>query len=66
MGRIFVVDSQEDKILVDGVMRLLDDLQLQADSKLVLLLAWKWRAAVQCEFSRDEFYGGRIDELSGL
>ncbi|XP_022694060.1 DCN1-like protein 1 isoform X1 [Varroa jacobsoni] len=58
-------DSQEDKILADGVMRLLDDLQLQADSKLVLLLAWKWRAAVQCEFSRDEFYGGHRD-FSGM
>lgn len=54
-------DPKEDKILVEGVMRLLDDLQLEPDNKQVLLLAWKWKAALQCEFSREEFYNGMQD-----
>ena len=39
-------------------MRLLDDLDLPPDSRLVLILAWKLRAATQCEFTRDEFMNG--------
>ncbi|XP_053655895.1 DCN1-like protein 1 [Cherax quadricarinatus] len=50
--------SEPNKILVDGVMRLLDDLDLSPDSRLVLILAWKLRAATQCEFTRDEFMTG--------
>ncbi|XP_042212236.1 DCN1-like protein 2 [Homarus americanus] len=50
--------SEPNKILVDGVMRLLDDLDLSPDSRLVLILAWKLRAATQCEFTRDEFMNG--------
>lgn len=50
--------SEPNKILVDGVMRLLDDLDLPPDSRLVLILAWKLRAATQCEFTRDEFMNG--------
>ena len=46
---------------MDGVIRLLQDLQLDPGSKLVLLLAWKFQAAAQCEFSRDEFIGGMSD-----
>ena len=49
-------DSAEDKIAVEGVKKLLEDLRLEPDNKQVLLLAWKWKAAVQCEFSREEFY----------
>lgn len=46
---------------MDGVMRLLDDLDLSPDSRLVLILAWKLRAATQCEFTRDEFMNGLTD-----
>jgi len=55
-------DPQEnDKITMDGVVRLLEDLKLDPGSKLVLLMAWKFQAAAQCEFSRDEFVNGMID-----
>ncbi|GAB0090506.1 Defective in cullin neddylation protein [Sergentomyia squamirostris] len=49
------------KINSDGVMRFLDDLRLSPDSKLVLIIAWKFRAETQCEFSRDEFCNGFYD-----
>lgn len=54
----------EDKISIDGVERLLTDLELEADSILVLILAWKCRASAQCEFTREEFYRG-LYELGG-
>ena len=57
-----ITDPQEpDKISMDGVVRLLEDLQLDPSSKSVLLMAWKFQAAAQCEFSRDEFVNGMID-----
>ncbi|GFR08206.1 DCN1-like protein 1 [Trichonephila clavata] len=50
-----------DKISVDGVMKFLDDLNLSPDSRLVLLTAWKFKAATQCEFSKEEFISGMTD-----
>lgn len=50
--------NKEDKISIDGIEMLLSDLQLEADSNLVLILAWKCQAETQCEFSRDEFFRG--------
>lgn len=49
------------KISSDGVVRLLEDLQLSPESRLVLIIAWKLRAQTQCEFSRDEFINGFCD-----
>lgn len=49
------------KISSDGVVRLLEDLQLSPESRLVLIIAWKLRAQTQCEFSRDEFVNGFCD-----
>jgi len=53
-----------------GVFRLLTDLQLDATDRLVLVLAWKFQAKVQCEFSRDEFITGltelRVDSIDKL
>ncbi|XP_061397554.1 DCN1-like protein [Musca vetustissima] len=49
-------DSQ--KITSEGVIRFLDDLELSPDSKLVLIIAWKFHAEVQCEFTREEFVNG--------
>ncbi|XP_055377028.1 DCN1-like protein [Condylostylus longicornis] len=46
------------KINFEGVIRFLEDLQLSPDSKLVLIIAWKFRAETQCEFSKDEFVNG--------
>jgi len=52
-------DGQDpEKISMEGVVRLLEDLQLSPDSKLVLLMAWKFQAAAQCEFSHEEFLNG--------
>lgn len=45
----------------DGVMRFLDDLGLDPASRLVLIIAWKFKAAQQCEFSKDEFITGMSD-----
>ena len=53
--------GEPNKILVDGVMKLLDDLELPPDSRLVLLLAWKLKAATQCEFTKEEFCNGLVD-----
>lgn len=55
-------DQQEnDKITADGVMKLLEDLNLNPDSIMVLIFAWKCKAAVQCEFTREEFMMGVIE-----
>ena len=42
-------------------MRLLDDLQLHPESRLVLIIVWKFRAQTQCEFTRQEFCQGMYD-----
>lgn len=46
---------------MEGVVRLLSDLHLDPGSRLVLVLAWKCRAAAQCEFSYQEFTAGMVD-----
>lgn len=57
-----ITDPQEpDKMTMDGVVRLLEDLQLDPSSKSVLLMAWKFQAAAQCEFSHDEFINGMTE-----
>lgn len=53
--------ADPDKITSDGICRFLDDLRLSPDSKLVLIIAWKFRAETQCEFSRTEFVTGMRD-----
>ena len=52
---------EDDKILADGMMRFLDDLSLNPESIVVLLLAWRFKAATQCEFTRDEFNNGMAE-----
>ncbi|KAL3847171.1 hypothetical protein ACJMK2_018097 [Sinanodonta woodiana] len=52
---------EENKMTVDGVMKFLDDLHLSPDSRTVLLIAWRFKAATQCEFTRDEFINGMTD-----
>lgn len=49
------------KITSEGVVKFLEDLQLSPESRLVLIIAWKFRAQTQCEFSRDEFINGFCD-----
>lgn len=53
--------ADPDKITSDGICRFLDDLRLSPESKLVLIIAWKFRAETQCEFSRQEFINGMSD-----
>ncbi|KAL5003979.1 hypothetical protein ScPMuIL_017435 [Solemya velum] len=52
---------EEAKMTVDGVMKFLEDLNLNPESRTVLLIAWKFRAATQCEFTKDEFVNGMMD-----
>lgn len=55
-------DSNEHgKIGMEGVIRLLEDLNLDPSSRLVLLLAWKFKASTQCEFTREEFVAGMTE-----
>lgn len=58
------------KITMDGVCHFLEDLQLDPSSKLVLIIAWKFRAEKQCEFTRTEFVNGfvqlGIDSIDSL
>lgn len=59
---IIEIDPNEpDKITADGIMKFLDDLDLSPESKLVLIIAWKFRAETQCEFTKDEFMNGMTD-----
>lgn len=52
---------EEDKMTADGVMKFLEDLSLNPESRTVLILAWRFKAATQCEFSKDEFMTGMIE-----
>jgi len=58
------------KIGLEGVERLCADLELDPTSITVLVLAWKLKAAVQCEFSQKEFVDGmerlRADDIKKL
>ncbi|XP_062555602.1 DCN1-like protein 1 isoform X2 [Armigeres subalbatus] len=50
--------ADPNKINSDGVVKFLDDLYLSPESKLVLIIAWRFKAEAQCEFSKDEFING--------
>jgi len=54
-------DSHEDKMLVNGLAKFCDDIELDAASFEVLLICWKFKAAVQCEFTRKEFTDGMME-----
>ncbi|XP_035248668.1 DCN1-like protein 2b isoform X4 [Anguilla anguilla] len=51
----------ENKIGIDGIQQFCDDLTLDPASVSVLVVAWKFRAATQCEFSRKEFLDGMAE-----
>ena len=42
-------------------MRFLEDLSLNAESQVVLIIAWKFKAATQCEFTKEEFVNGMTE-----
>ena len=50
--------AEPNKIGVQGCIRFLEDLRLDAGSRTVLVLAWKCKAATQCEFTKEEFTQG--------
>jgi len=52
---------EDDKINADGMMRFLDDLGLNPESRTVLILAWKFGAATQCVFTKEEFVNGLME-----
>ncbi|XP_073068407.1 DCN1-like protein 2 isoform X4 [Manis javanica] len=53
--------QDENKIGIDGIQQFCDDLSLDPASISVLLIAWKFRAATQCEFSKKEFVDGMTE-----
>lgn len=53
--------GDEDKIMAEGVGRFCEDLNLDPTGIKVLLIAWKFKAATQCEFSRKEFVDGMTE-----
>ena len=52
---------EEDKMLAEGISRFCEDANLDPTSLTVLILAWKFKAATQCEFTRKEFVDGMAD-----
>lgn len=62
VGFFWSVDPQdENKIGIDGIQQFCDDLSLDPTSITVLVVAWKFRAATQCEFSKKEFLDGMTE-----
>nr|XP_023654408.1 DCN1-like protein 3 [Paramormyrops kingsleyae]XP_023654409.1 DCN1-like protein 3 [Paramormyrops kingsleyae] len=63
-------DEQDDAILEEGMEQLCNDLQLDPAEFRVLLLAWKFKAATMCRFTRKEFVDGcralGADSLEGI
>lgn len=56
------IDPQdENKIGIDGIQQFCDDLSLDPASISVLVVAWKFRAATQCEFTKKEFLDGMTE-----
>ncbi|TKC43164.1 hypothetical protein EI555_007523, partial [Monodon monoceros] len=53
--------QDENKIGIDGIQQFCDDLSLDPSSITVLVIAWKFRAATQCEFNKKEFVDGMTE-----
>lgn len=56
------LSSNAEKMTQEGVCKFLSDLNLKLDDRIVLVLAWKFKAQIQGEFSKDEFYNA-MNEL---
>lgn len=59
----FIIADHEDgdKISAEGIGHFLDDLHLDPANLKVLIIAWKFKAATQCEFTRKEFMDGMTE-----
>lgn len=53
--------KNDEKMLSDGVCKFLQDLHFNLEDKIVLTLAWKFKAQVQGEFTKEEFYNAMIE-----
>lgn len=53
--------DQPDRILAEGVERLLHDLNMHPTSLDTLLLVWKFKCKTQCEFTKEEFVNGMTE-----
>ena len=51
----------DEKIMAEGIGRFCDDLNLDPASFKVLIIAWKFKAATQCEFTKKEFSEGMTE-----
>ena len=60
LNNLLADPEENDKITAEGMMKFLEDLQLNPESRVVLILAWKLKAATQCEFTREEFVDGLV------
>lgn len=56
------LSSSSEKMTQEGVCKFLNDLNFKLDERIVLVLAWKFKAQVQGEFTKDEFYNA-MNEL---
>lgn len=59
---LFLDPHDDNKIGIDGIQLFCDDLGLDPASISVLLIAWKFRAATQCEFTKQEFMEGMTEQ----
>lgn len=51
-------DPDADIVLVDGISRLCEDLEVEPSDVAMLVLSWHMGAATMCEFTREEFLSG--------
>ncbi|RNA24813.1 DCN1 1 [Brachionus plicatilis] len=58
----YSLPANAEKMTQEGVCKFLNDLNFKLDDKIVLVLAWKFKAQVQGEFSKEEFYNA-MNEL---
>jgi len=57
----FLDPAEPEKIGVEGICKFCEELQVEPTSRIVLIIAWKFHAATQCEFTRKEFIDGMTD-----
>lgn len=53
--------GDEDKMMAEGIGKFCEDLNVDPASLKVLIIAWKFKAATQCEFTRKEFADGMVE-----
>ena len=48
-------------MMAEGIGKFCEDLNVDPASLKVLIIAWKFKAATQCEFTRKEFADGMVE-----